>query len=810
MRSWTSTAKGRAMQEIHVKELDRTIYAPDHWSYTAIRIFADKYLAGVDTNNIFRAIHRVADGVSAGDDKLSDRLYNGMVDQRYAFNSPVFFNVGVEENPQCHACFIQSVDDTMESILELATKEGRLFQHGSGTGTNLSRIRGASESISGGGKPSGPVSFMQVYDAVAGTVKSGGKTRRAAKMQILDIDHPDIVEFIRCKAGEESKARTLIEHAGMSAGIDGEAYGSVSFQNANLSVRVSDVFMDAVSDDQPWHLLARTTGEILSTEPARQLFHEIAKAAWACGDPGIQYHDTINKWNTCPQDGDIVASNPCSEYMFLEETACNLASLNLCAYLREDDSFDVQRFVTDVYDLVTAMDNIIDLAGYPTDAIAEKSKRYRTLGLGFTNLAGLLARMNLSYSSSEARDLAASITALMHFAASKASAELAQARGAYDAYTEAHMGVHRKHFYPLAFGNKPQDLILSTATQLAFEARDIAVDHGFRNAQLTCLAPTGTISFIMDCDTTGIEPYFSRAGTKHLVGGGTLDFHAPDNVELANELTPEQHMLMMAACQPFLSGAISKTINLPHSATVEDIEQVFVRGHELGLKAVAVYRDGCKASQPLVTYDNDEASATEDEVPAAVRHPLPLTRAAMTHKFSVADHDGYLTVGLYDDGRPGEIFVHISKEGSTISGTLDSWAIAVSIALQHGVPLKTIMEKHQYTRFQPAGLTGNKQIPMAHSIIDYIARWMLLEFSEPVPLGSYVVAEDHWDIYDGWEDHDEVEAAGVVMARAMGQSFADAFTAAADNQACPECGGSMQRTGMCWTCPTCGHNGGCG
>jgi ribonucleoside-diphosphate reductase alpha chain len=763
---------------------------PQHWSETARRIFTDKYLHETDAN-IYAAIDRVATTVANGDAELAGRLYQGLCAQRYSFNSPVWFNAGIEGKPQCHACFIQGVEDDMQSILDLAVKEGQLFKYGSGTGTNLSALRGEKEAISGGGSASGPVSFMRVYDAVAGTVKSGGKTRRAAKMQILDIDHPDIREFIHCKMREERKALDLIE-AGYDPSFDGEAYGSVFFQNSNLSVRVTDQFMEAAADGSQWNLTARTTGQPIASVPARELLEDAALAAWHCGDPGIQFHDTINAWHTCPNDGPIVASNPCSEYMFLEETACNLASLNLVAYLREDDSFDVDEFVKDVYDLVLACDNIIDIAGYPTPAIEAGSLRYRTIGIGYTNLGCLLEKMGLAYSSQDGRNFAAALTALMHFAALNASTKLAQVRSPFPAYDARSYGlVVQKHInaaeelqYFMA-----SNVILNEAIALAHDAEARAAVHGVRNAQLTVLAPTGTISFIMDCETTGIEPYFARRYTKQLVGGGTIEMEY-DVREIASEIHWRNHVKMMAACQPFLSGAISKTVNMAKDATVEDIVDCYEMAHFAGLKAIAVYRDGCKGSQPLST----KTEAEPDEAPVTSRvsrTSLPATRPAVTHKFSIGGHDGYFTVGEYDDGRPGELFVKIAREGSTISGLLDAWAIGVSLALQYGVPVETVMAKHEFSRFEPAGVTDNPSIPMAHSIVDYIARWMLTRYA-PTEEEKFPGA---------------IEALAMNASRKIEEYL---FAEVTGERSCPDCGSLLQRTGTCYSCATCGYNGGCG
>jgi ribonucleoside-diphosphate reductase alpha chain len=760
-------SKGRDLdfKFVDVAELGQRIEAPAGWSYNAIRIFGDKYLSQRDNNSIPAAIRRVALGVSAGNHALCEYLYEGMLAQRFAFNSPVFFNVGVEPQPQCSACFIQSVEDNMDSILELAVKEGQLFKHGSGTGTNLSAIRSSKEKLSGGGIASGPVSFMRAYDAVAGIVKSGGKTRRAAKMQILDVDHPDIMEFIGCKVSEEQKARDLIQKAGYENSFDGEAYSSIFFQNANLSVRVTDEFMHAVGKGAEHTLTARTTGEIIDTLQARTILDAMAQAAWHCGDPGIQFADTINEWHTCPQYGDIQASNPCSEYMFLDETSCNLASLNLAKYLLDDGEFDVSQFQQDICMLVDAMDNIVELAGYPTKEIAQRSRKFRTLGIGYTNLGMLLISKGLRYDSPEARDYAASLTALMHFTAYSQSAVLAEERGAYGGYSaDEHLRVLNMHINKL-----PQTAhgpIWKAAGQAALTARHLAETHGLRNAQLTVLAPTGTISFIMDAVTTGIEPPYARTITKQLAGGGTITIdlgQLGSAVRTADEISPYDHVLMMSACQPFLSGAISKTINMPNTATPKDIADIYEFGWASGVKSLAVYRDGSKAVQPMTT-------ATESLMPiVGTRQPLPSVRSAITHKFSVAGHEGYITVGLYPDGRPGEVFVQIAKEGSTISGLLDSWAITLSIALQHGVPLEAIVDKLAYMRFEPAGMTGNSDIPMAHSLIDYLCRWLILHFDTPVEVA-----------------------------------------ASRDEKTCSECGGMLVRTGTCYSCPTCGANGGCG
>lgn len=742
---------------VHVTELGRHVVAPVHWSYTAVRIFADKFLHHQDEGSIVNALRRVAKFVSDGDVALENVIYNGMFQQRFAFNSPVFFNAGIEDKPQCSACFIQSVDDNMGSILDLAVKEGLLFRYGSGSGTNLSPIRSSNSSLSGGGKPSGPVSFMRGYDAFAGVIKSGGKTRRAAKMQILDADHDDINEFIWAKAKEERKARDLVLKAGYDADFNGDAYSSIFFQNSNLSVRMLGEYEEATDHDM-------------------QVLREIAAAAWECGDPGLQFADAINNMNPCANEEEIVASNPCSEFLFLNETSCNLASLNLAKYVLED-RFDISLLADDVTNLIRSMDNIVDLAGYPTREIEEKTKRFRPLGLGYTNLAHVLATFGLDYDTNDGRDMAAAITALMHAVALRASRDLAYARGTYPGWNGHTCSVVMEKFrYDVA--NLRNDLKRSIPAalwdQAQYELDAVCADTPvrMRNAQVTAIAPTGTISFIMDASTTGIEPPYARNITKKLVGGGEIvTTQYGSSVRTAMEISPQAHLDMVIACQPFVSGGISKTINMPNDATVDDILRIYQDAWCRGAKAVSVYRDGCKLSQPLV--DADKKLALNAPVHGrAARQPLPSVRPAITHRFSVGEHDGYITVGMYDDGRPGEIFVQISKEGSTISGLLDAWAITASIALQHGTPLDAILDKLAYTRFDPCGFTGNPDVPMAHSIVDYLARWLLLRFDSGSKSTSIAPQQQH--------------------------------------APCPDCGGMMVRTGTCYSCPACGNHGGCG
>ncbi len=783
------------------------VEVPTFWSQLATNVVVSKYFRGhVGTPERERSVRQLIDRVVttigawaethryfATDDDLATfkaELTHLLVHQKMSFNSPVWFNVGIEPKPQCSACFINSVQDSMSSIMDLAKTEAMLFKFGSGAGSNLSPIRSSRERMSGGGTASGPVSFMKGYDAFAGVVKSGGKTRRAAKMVILDADHPDILDFIDSKLNEEKKAWALIE-AGYDPSFTGEAYGSVFFQNANHSVRVTDDFMKAVVDDRDWTTHAVVTGEPMGTYQARDIFRRMADAAWVCGDPGIQYDTTINDWHTSANTDRIYASNPCSEYMFLNDTACNLASLNLMKFVREDGEFDVDAFRFAARLTITAQEILVDNASYPTPQIEENSHRFRPLGLGYANLGALLMSRGLAYDSDEGRDFAAGVTAVMHGEAYKQSAIIARDHGGpfvmYDENRAPFLRVINKHrdaAYRIPTAGVPADL--QTAARRAFdEAFELGEKHGFRNAQVTVLAPTGTIAFMMDCDTTGIEPDIALIKYKKLVGEGFLKIvnntvpvalrrlgYGPEQVEeivrYINEretiegapgLRPEHlavfdcafkpvngrrsihymgHVRMMAAVQPFLSGAISKTVNMPESATPQEIEQVYLEGWRLGLKAIAIYRDGSKKSQPLSTgrkKDEGIESQTIAELKAQLaaaqveaakphRHRLPAERMAITHKFDIAGHEGYITVGLYPDGQPGEIFLKMAKEGSTVSGLMDTFATSVSLALQYGVPLRDLVNKFAHVRFEPSGFTGNQEIPIAKSIVDYIFRWL--------------------------------------------------------------------------------------
>ena len=775
----------------------REVEFPKSWSQNATNIVAQKYFRGQlgspeRESSVKQMIGRVAGTIanwgreggyfaSADDaDAFEMELTSILLNQKAAFNSPVWFNVGFEETPQCSACFILSVDDTMESILAWNTKEGNIFRGGSGSGINLSNIRGSMEQLQKGGTASGPVSFMRGADAWAGTIKSGGKTRRAAKMVVLDVDHPDIEHFIWCKADEEKKAEALRD-AGFDMSIDGEGFTSIQYQNANNSVRVMDDFMEAVEAGEDWHLTARTTGEPVKTLDARELMNQIAEAAWRCADPGVQYDTIINRWHTCPESGRINASNPCSEYMHVDDSACNLASLNLMKFRREDGSFDVEPFEHAVDIVFLAQEIVVGFSSYPTEEITENANRFRQLGLGYANLGALLMSDGLPYDSEAGRNVAAAITALMTGRAYRQSALIAAgATGPYEEYgknREAHNGVMRMH-RDASYDVDPTGIkgdLLEAAQRSWDEAVELGDEHGYRNAQATVLAPTGTISFLMDCDTTGIEPDFSLVKFKELVGGGqmtianrsvplalqTLGYTEAEIDQIAAYITEKNtivgapglkdehlpvfdvavgeraishtgHIDMMSATQPFISGAISKTVNLPQTATVADIADAYTRGWKGGLKALAIYRDGSKTAQALRTDAQDEKGA-EAEVAMAepVRKKMPRERESITHKFSIAGHEGYITAGKYEDGSVGEIFLtDIGKEGSTMRGLMNAFATAISLGLQYGVPLEDFVRKFSYMRFEPEGITGNPEIPFAKSLPDYIMRWVASRFVE--------------------------------------------------------------------------------
>ena len=880
----------------------RGVEFPKSWSQNATNIVAQKYFRGQlgspeRENSVKQMIGRVAGTISnwgreggyfASEDDADAfemELTSILLNQKAAFNSPVWFNVGFEETPQCSACFILSVEDTMESILAWNTKEGNIFRGGSGSGINLSNIRGSMEQLQKGGTASGPVSFMRGADAWAGTIKSGGKTRRAAKMVVLDIDHPDIEHFIWCKADEEKKAEALRD-AGFDMSIDGEGFTSIQYQNANNSVRVTDDFMEAVEAGEDWHLTARTNGESVKTLDARELMNQIADAAWRCADPGVQYDTIINRWHTCPESGRINASNPCSEYMHVDDSACNLASLNLMKFRREDGSFDVEPFEHAVDVVFLAQEIVVGFSSYPTEEITENANRFRQLGLGYANLGALLMSDGLPYDSEAGRNVAAAITALMTGRAYRQSALIAAgATGPYEEYEknrEAHNGVMRMH-RDASHDVDPTGIkgeLLEAAQRAWDEAVEFGEEHGYRNAQATVLAPTGTISFLMDCDTTGIEPDFSLVKFKELVGGGqmtivnksvplalhTLGYAEPQVEQIGAYITEKStivgapdlkdehlpvfdvavgeraishtgHIDMMAATQPFISGAISKTVNLPQSATIEDIADAYTRGWKGGLKALAIYRDGSKTAQALRTDAQEEKGAEPEVVMAAPeRKRMPRERESITHKFSIAGHEGYITAGKYEDGSVGEIFLtDIGKEGSTMRGLMNAFATAISLGLQYGVPLEDFVRKFSYMRFEPEGITGNPEIPFAKSLPDYIMRWVASRFVEDTDtleeLGimtsevrakkdaetsqlSIGLATDTAGPANGGNGHASGNGGDSVPAAA---AFTDSPPVRPAKMqgldlgpACEQCGGMMQRTGSCYTCSSCGNNTGCG
>ncbi len=876
----------------------RGVEFPKSWSQNATNIVAQKYFRGQlgseqRESSVKQMIGRVAGTISdwgreggyfaseEDAEAFEMELTSILLNQKAAFNSPVWFNVGFEETPQCSACFILSVDDTMESILDWNTKEGRIFRGGSGSGINLSNIRGSMEQLKKGGTASGPVSFMRGADAWAGTIKSGGKTRRAAKMVVLNVDHPDIEHFVTCKADEEKKAGALRD-AGFDMSIDGDGFTSIQYQNANNSVRVTDDFMEAFEAGEDWDLTARTTGETTRTLPARELMNLIAKAAWDCADPGIQYDTIINRWHTCPESGRINASNPCSEYMHVDDSACNLASLNLMKFRREDGSFDVEDFEHSVDVVFLAQEIVVGFSSYPTEEITANANAFRQLGLGYANLGALLMSDGVPYDSEEGRNVAAAITALMTGRAYRQSALIAAgATGPYDEYErnrEAHNGVMRMH-RDASYDVDPTGIkgeLLEAAQRSWDEAVELGDEHGYRNAQATVLAPTGTISFLMDCDTTGIEPDFSLVKFKELVGGGqmtivnrsvplalrTLGYAEPQveqiNAHIAAEntivgapgladehlpvfdvavgeraISHTGHIDMMAATQPFISGAISKTVNLPQSATVEDIADAYTRGWKGGLKALAIYRDGSKTAQALRT-DAQEGKEADEEQPAPVRKKMPRERESITHKFSIAGHEGYITAGKYEDGSIGEIFLtDIGKEGSTMRGLLNAFATSISIGLQYGVPLETFVRKFSYMRFEPEGITGNPEIPFAKSLPDYIMRWVASRFiedtetledlgiltqevrakqeAETSQLGLGIATDTAGPTNGGNGGNGHSKPVAAAEALTETPPVRPAKISGGDlGPACEQCGGMMQRTGSCYTCSSCGNNTGCG
>src|SRR5512138_1976280 len=842
----------------------KDVEVPKSWSLLATNVVASKYFRGplgspARERSVKQLVSRVVKTIGAWGRK--DGYFQGEEDavafeaelahlifrQKMSFNSPVWFNVGVEEHPQCSACFINSVGDSMDSILKLAHTEGMLFKYGSGAGSNLSKIRSSKERLSGGGEASGPVSFMRGFDAFAGVIKSGGKTRRAAKMVILDADHPDIEEFVTCKSDEEKKAWALID-AGYDGGFNvrGGAYDSVFFQNANHSIRVTDAFMRAVLEDREWELRGRLDGKPVETVRARDLMKKITEAAWLCGDPGMQFDTTINAWHTCPTTDRINASNPCSEYMFLDDSACNLASLNLMHFRTFDGGFDVESFKRAVDLTILAQEILVSNAKYPTAAIGKNSEDYRPLGLGYANLGALLMASGLPYDSDAGRGYAAAVTALMTGEAYAMSARIAEQTGAFAGYEknrEPYLAVIRKHAQHV----ERIDPTLADAAVLG-AARDAWADalktgsaSGFRNAQVTVLAPTGTIGFMMDCDTTGIEPDIALVKYKKLVGGGMLKMvnntvpealwrlgygeeeirgirsHIDDKetIEGAPGLKAEHlpvfdcafkphngtrsiaymgHIRMMGAVQQFIPGAISQTVNIPNAATPEDIETAYLEAWKLGLKAIAVYRDGCKRSQPLNTKGKDDAKA-EKPPERLARRRLPDERRAVTHKFSIGGHEGYMTVGMYEDGTPGELFVTMAKEGSVVSGLMDNFATMISMSLQYGVPLKVLADKFSHTRFEPSGFTGNPEIPIAKSITDYIFRWLALKFLPAEDGGQtqpYLPGVEPAPPKKASQKTIEAKPVAAEPARTNG-----AVEKQSDAPPCPTCGSITVRNGAC-------------
>jgi len=877
---------------------------PDFWSVNASTIVTTKYFRGaVGAENREWSLKQVIDRVvltytKAGRENgyfatdadatiFEHELTHMLLHQIFSFNSPVWFNVGTAAPQQVSACFILSVDDTMDSILNWYREEGMIFKGGSGAGLNLSRIRSAKELLKSGGTASGPVSFMRGADASAGTIKSGGATRRAAKMVVLDVDHPDIEEFIETKVSEEDKIRALRD-AGFDMDLGGKDIISVQYQNANNSVRVSDEYMRAYENGTEFGLVARSTGEVIETTDARKLFRKMAEAAWACADPGIQYDDTINDWHTNPESGRINASNPCSEYMSLDNSSCNLASLNLMKFLKADGSFDSKTFGRAAEMIITAMDISICFADFPTEAIGVTTRAYRQLGIGYANLGALLMASGLAYDSEGGRALAGAITSLMTGITYKRSAELAGIVGPYEGFAPnatAHARVMRKHAAASSAAQHQTTLDIDVWAE-ANKAWDACLatgdKNGWRNAQISVLAPTGTIGLMMDCDTTGIEPDFSLVKFKKLVGGGSMQIvnqtvpqalrklgYTEETIEAivefiaanghvidapglklehydvfdcalgARSIAPMGHVRMMAACQPFLSGAISKTVNLPEDATVEEVEEVYYQGWKMGLKALAVYRDNCKVGQPLSDGKAKKKEAPVAEAAKPVRKRLPKARPATTTSFSVGGAEGYMTAGAYEDGALGEVFLKLGKQGSTLAGVMDAFSIAVSIGLQYGVPLETFVEKFTNLRFEPAGMTDDKDIRMAQSMMDYIFRRLALDylpFEERSAMGLYTVAEREAALNNGGEyapiasvdspkapvaaaapavvkAEVKIEAKPVAapVAQTIGSSsdLLESMGIKSDAPLCMTCGVKMRMSGACFVCEGCGNTSGC-
>ncbi len=896
----------------------RGVEVPASWSLNATNILAQKYFRGTQgtderESSLKQVVDRIVDTITTWGEEADyfvdveeaetfrAELKYLLITQRAAFNSPVWFNIGVRGVPQQgSACFILSVQDSMRSILNWYTEEGIIFKGGSGAGVNLSRIRASAELLEGGGTASGPVSFMRGADASAGTIKSGGKTRRAAKMVILDVDHPDIEEFVWCKANEERKARVLRD-AGFDMDLDGKDIHSIQYQNANNSVRVSDEFMQAVLDDTDWELTARSGDYVVSTVRARDLWRQIARAAWECADPGLQFDTTINRWHTSPNTARINGSNPCSEYMHIDDSACNLASINLLQYLRDDASFDVEAFQATIEVLFTAQEIIVGAADYPTEKIGENSRKFRQLGLGYANLGALLMASGLAYDSDEGRAWAAAITALMTGHAYATSARTAGRMGPHEGYAENAepmlnvLRMHRDAAYAIDDDRAPS-AILDAAREAWNQAVELAERHGVRNAQASVLAPTGTIGLLMDCDTTGIEPDLGLVKFKKLVGGGDMSIvnqtvpralrrlgYSDDQVAAivayidehksivgAPALRPEHlsvfacsmgdnvihylgHVRMMGAVQPFISGAISKTVNMPEDATIEDVENLHLDAWRLGVKAVAIYRDNCKVGQPLSTAKKEgEMSSSSvvatDSVAAelytritkletalelakregnhvvvgAVRERMPRRRTSSTFSFRVADCEGYVTVGEYEDGRPGEVFIKVSKQGSTLAGIMDAFSVSISLGLQHGVPLATYVRKYVNMKFEPSGMTDDPDLRIASSLVDYIFRRLALDYldaSEREELGVLSTSERLQPTLPEIVEQ-TTPSVGVSLQPTLGDLLEPPTVRASeptllrrpeqrDAPMCYQCGNIMQQSGSCFVCPSCGSTSGC-
>jgi ribonucleoside-diphosphate reductase alpha chain len=855
---------------------DREIEVPEFWSDNASNIAGSKYFRGrigsaERESSVRQIITRVAGtmsrwGLSSGyfdtpeeADIFEKELSHILLHQKAAFNSPVWFNVGIEEKPQCSACFILSVEDNMNSILKWIHDEGMIFKGGSGSGINLSPLRSSRETLSKGGHSSGPVSFMRGADAVAGMIASGGSTRRAAKMVVLNVDHPDIMKFIRCKSEEEKKVRTLIAGGYDMYDLNNPAWNSIQYQNANNSVRVTDEFMHAVENDEPFATRFVQNGEVADVNPARVIMREIAQAAWESGDPGMQYDTTVNRWHTCPNTGPITASNPCAEYMHLDNSACNLASINLLQYLGHDGTFKVRGFLHTVDVMILAQEIIVENSSYPTEEITKNAAAYRELGLGFANLGALLMTWGLPYDSEAARHTAGAITALLCGEAYRFSAEISRRMGPYEGFAknrEPQIRVIGMHCDGLERVRKQYVMdkeIYDAAKNAWNNAVMLGTRFGVRNSQVTVIAPTGTIALMMDCATTGIEPEFALVKIKKLVGGGTMKFvntavpralerlgyHAEERSAILQHIEregtiedapylkeehlpvfdcavkPENgkrsipwqgHVKMVASVQPFISGAISKTFNMPHETTVEEIIDAYTMGWKLGLKAFAVYRDGSKAAQPLFT-STGPAGKKEAEHPPRKR--LPATRPSETHKFSIAGHEGYLTYSMYEDGDLAEIFIRMSKQGSTLAGLLDAFAIAISISLQHGVPLKVLVQKFSYGRYEPTGFTANADIQVATSITDYLFRYLAIRFLSSDACEELGIKTPAKEINLQEQKKEEKRAASAAVT-AKKETIPEFRLPVYADSVCRSCGGMLIQTGSCKTCVQCGtSNGGC-